>query len=72
MTETKLLEVLKLVEQLTPQEREALISQLQQLSKERKLTKAERRASLEAAIRHDSVLHEPSPRREDWYGDDGR
>jgi hypothetical protein len=63
-------EVVKLAEQLSPDDQKALISHLQQLAHHRELTFHERRQLLEASILSIPVVNEPSLRREDWYDDD--
>jgi hypothetical protein len=65
-------EVVHLAEQLTPSEQTALITHLLELARYRQLTKEERKALFHASILDVAVAQEPSPRREDWYDDDGR
>lgn len=65
-------DVLRLAEQLTLEEQKTLLDQLQQRVQDKKRSKEERKARLEAVMIKAPVLHEPSPRREDWYDDDGR
>jgi hypothetical protein len=65
-------EIVELVDQLTPQEQTKLTTYLLELVRERQLTKEERKALLRASILNVPVAHTPSPRREDWYDDDGR
>ncbi len=65
-------EVVRLAEQLTPQELKALIDHLEELARQRQLTKEERMALLDASILSVPVAEVPSARREDWYDDSGR
>lgn len=66
-------EVIRLVEQLTPVEQEALRDHLWKLAQQRQLTIEERRA-LFASLSADlgPILPDFSDRRQDWYGDDER
>jgi hypothetical protein len=72
MADVSYTEVMRLAEQLSPQEQAALIAHLQQLAQHQQLTKEQRKALLEASILDIPFINEPSPRREDWYDDDGR
>lgn len=65
-------QVLELAKRLTSEEKKALAEQLLKTSEDRELTIEERKALLEASILSIPFLEEPSPRREDWYDDDGR
>jgi len=65
-------DVVRLVEKLTQQEQQALLIHLQELARYRQLSKEERKALLRASILSVPVAEVPSPRREDWYGEDGR
>ena len=65
-------DVLKLAEQLTLEEQQTLLDQLQQRVEDKKRAKEEWKRRFEAVILRAPVLQEPSPRREDWYDDDGR
>lgn len=62
-----------LAEQLSPEQQNALIGRLLlHQARQRSLTVEEKIQLLDATKHHHPVRHEPSPRREDWYGDDGR
>lgn len=66
-------EVVRLAEQLTPEEQDALAMHLQEIAQRRQLTKDERKALFESMIVDlGTVSSDFSFRREDWYGDDGR
>ena len=65
-------DVVRLVEQLTPQERKVLADHLNELAGQRQLTVEERIALFHASILSIPVAEVPSPRRMDWYGDDER
>ena len=65
-------DVLKMAKQLTPKEQEALVDTLQRNAEMKKLTPEAFKALIEANISSIPFLEEPSPRREDWYDDDGR
>lgn len=65
--------VIALAEQLSAEERAALVRHLQADSlPSAPLTAEERKRRWQAAILHAEVNEVPSIRREDWYGDDGR
>jgi hypothetical protein len=66
-------QVIGLVDQLTLDEQQALIQHLlvKNVTK-RSLTIDEKLALLDAMRVTGAILEEPSIRREDWYGDDGR
>jgi hypothetical protein len=72
MTDISYEEVVKLVDQLPPKEQTALIAHLLELARQRDLTKEERKTLFHASILNVPVANVPSPRREDWYDDDGR
>jgi hypothetical protein len=66
-------QVVQLVEQLTQEQQQALIARLMtQQAQQRPLTAEEKIRLLDATKIHREVNEEPSIRREDWYGDDGR
>ena len=65
-------QVVKLVEALTPEERESLITHLQQQGQKRKLTSEEGWQLFNLSMIRVPVIGDFSNRREDWYGDDGR
>ncbi len=65
-------DVVRLAEQLTPVEQRALIAHLQQVARQRELSFKEWKILFEAMIDHTPVVGDFSPRREDWYDDDGR
>jgi hypothetical protein len=64
-------EVVRLAEQLTAVEQDALLEHLQKIAQHRQLTVEERKALLEAAVVDlGPVSPDFSFRREDWYGDE--
>lgn len=66
-------QVIRLVDQLTPQEQEALVAYLQDRATHRRLTTGERRALFESmTVDLGPVSPDVSLRRADWYGDDER
>ena len=66
-------QVVQLVEQLTEEQKQALITRLlTERSQQRPLTAKEKIALLDAGKIYNPVSETPSIRREDWYGDDGR
>ncbi|MCL4247407.1 MAG: hypothetical protein KJ065_04575 [Anaerolineae bacterium] len=66
-------QLVELVEQLSDEQQQALIARLlTQRARQRPLTVDEKIRLLDAAKLHNPVNEQPSPRREDWYGDDGR
>jgi hypothetical protein len=66
-------QVIRLVEQLSPQEQEALVAYLQERAKHRHLTTSERKALFESmTVDLGPVSPDISLRRADWYGDDER
>jgi hypothetical protein len=66
-------QLVELVEQLSEeQEKDLIVRLLTQRAHQRPLTAQEKIQLLEAAQMHNPVNETPSPRREDWYGDDGR
>jgi len=66
-------QLIVLIEQLTNEQRnDLLVRLLTHKAQERPLTAEEKIQLLDAAKLHLSVNEEPSLRREDWYGDDGR
>lgn len=66
-------EVVKLADQLTPAEKQALAQHLLQTAQEREMTPQERIAIFHSMIIDlGPVSPSYSDRREDWYGDDGR
>lgn len=72
MAEKTFAEIVRLVDQLPEAEQVALTAYLLQRARGRPLTVAEKMTLLRAAQVDVEVHIEPSPRREDWYGDDGR
>jgi hypothetical protein len=73
MADVTFTEVLRLAEQLKPEEQEALVEHLRTLAKQRQLTPEEKKALLRSMIIDvGQVLPGYSDHREDWYGDDGR
>ena len=66
-------QLMRLVEQLPEAEQKKLIVHiLTYRAQQRSLTVEEKIQLLEAAYLHNPIHESPSPRREDWYGDDGR
>lgn len=66
-------QVIELVEQLSEEQQKALIVHLlTERAAKRPLTAEEKIQLLDAAKLNHPVNQNPSPRREDWYGDDGR
>lgn len=66
-------EVIRLVEQLSPQEQESLAAYLQEHAKYRRLTTRERKALFDSmTVDLGRVLPDFSLRRAEWYGDDER
>ena len=73
MSDEAYAEVIRLVEQLTPVEQDALLEHLQEIAQNRQLTAEEREALLDAAVIDlGPVSPDFSFRREDWYDDDER
>ncbi len=72
MAEITYAEVVRLADQLSPQDQRALIVHLQKAAQQRPLTKDEWKILFEASIIRVPVVEDFSPRREDWYDDDGR
>lgn len=65
--------LVELVDQLSEDKQRDLISHLlDQHAQQRPLTKEEKLQLLDAAKLSVPINEEPSIRREDWYGDDGR
>lgn len=64
--------IVELVDRLTPQEQTQLTTHLLQTARKRQLSVHEKMNLLRAAQIDVAVIEEPSIRREDWYGDDGR
>lgn len=66
-------QLVELVGQLSQEQQTQLIAQLlTRRTEQRPLTAEEKIQLLNAAILHNPVNEQPSMRREDWYGDDGR
>ena len=72
MNTTTLEEIIALVDTLTPIEQTQLTAHLIEVARSRQLSVSEKMTLLRAAQIDVEVIHEPSIRREDWYGDDGR
>jgi len=72
MTDLTLEKIVELVDRLTPQEQTALTAHLLEAARKRQLSVQEKMRLLRAAQIDVTVLEEPSVRREDWYGEDGR
>lgn len=64
--------VVKLAEQLSPEAQKALIEHLQEIAKQRDLSFEEWKAVFDSMVDYTPVVSDISPRREDWYDDDGR
>jgi hypothetical protein len=64
--------LIELVEQLPIEQQQTLLERLLEKKKERPLSKEEKLELYHASILSIPVKNEPSIRREDWYGDDGR
>jgi len=64
--------LVELVEQLPYEERTALLERILSGKKAADLSSAERLAAYHASITSVPLKNEPSIRREEWYGDDGR
>jgi len=64
--------IMELIDRLTPQEQTELAARLLETARNRRLSVQEKMKLLRAAQIDVAVLQEPSIRREDWYGDDGR
>ena len=62
--------LLELVEQLSPEQQQDLVRHLQQRALQRDLTVDEKMRRLRAVQVDVEVKEEPSPYREDGYGDD--
>jgi hypothetical protein len=65
-------ELVKLIEQLSEEQQQALLAYLLEKTSQRRLSREEKKALYHASILSVPVNEEPSIRREDWYGDDGR
>ncbi len=64
--------LVELVDQLPEEQKLELIRRLQDRAKHQELTVGEKMKLLRAAQINAVVNQEPSPRREDWYDDEGR
>jgi hypothetical protein len=64
--------LVELAEQLSPEDKQALIQRLQETAQERELTVQEWKALFESTVIHNPIKEPFSLRREDWYDDDGR
>jgi hypothetical protein len=64
--------LVQLVEELPIEQQERLIERVQGHIKRNNLTVAEKMALLRSIQIDSRVIQDPSPRREDWYDDDGR
>lgn len=64
--------VIEMAEQLPLAEQHLLINHLQQRARAQELTSDEWIALFNASVIHREVIADFSPRREDWYDDDGR
>jgi hypothetical protein len=64
--------LIELVEQLPVAQQHVLLARLQRTAPPRELSSAEKLRLLRSVRVETGVLDEPSPRRTDWYDDDGR
>lgn len=64
--------IVELVDRLTPQEQTQLTAYLLETARKRQLSVQEKMNLLRATQIDVDVVEEPSVRREDWYGEDGR
>jgi hypothetical protein len=64
--------LLDLIEQLPADQKRDLLMRLLEDAKNRSLSKEEKLALYHTSIISLPIKEEPSIRREDWYGDDGR
>jgi hypothetical protein len=64
--------LLDLIEQLPVDQKRDLLMRLLEDARNRVLSKEEKQALYHASILSIPIKEEPSIRREDWYGDDGR
>jgi hypothetical protein len=62
-------EVVRLAEQLSPAEQQALVAHLQILARQRALSMDEWQTLFDATISRVPVLSDIALRREDWYAD---
>ncbi len=65
-------EVVRMAEQLTPDEQKALFEYLKRVVHQRELSQEEWEALFDSLKIDQPVNSTYSMRREDWYGDDGR
>ncbi len=72
MSDMTFQEIVHLVDNLTPIEQTELIAHLLEATKKRELSVQEKMKLLRSVQIDVEVIQEPSIRREDWYGDDGR
>jgi hypothetical protein len=63
---------LELVDQLPPEQQQDLLLHLLEKKQSQQLNKEEKMALYHASILSVPINEEPSIRREDWYGEDGR
>ncbi len=64
--------LVELAEQLSPEDKQALIQRLQETAKQRELTVQEWKTLFESTVIHNPIKEPFSLRREDWYDDEGR
>jgi hypothetical protein len=64
--------LVELVQQLTLEEQQFLVDRIQGRIQQKSLTVEEKLKLFRSAQIDAKVLQEPSPRREDWYDDNGR
>lgn len=65
-------EIMNLVDRLSPTEQTQLTTHLLESAQKRQLSVDEKMRLLRSVQISAEVNEEPSVRREDWYGDDGR
>lgn len=71
MTNMTFDDVVELVERLSSQEQTRLTTHLLELARKRQLSVQEKMKLLRSAQIDVEIISTPSPRREDWYDDDG-
>ncbi|MDX2078426.1 MAG: hypothetical protein SFZ02_18480 [bacterium] len=72
MSDITLDQIIEWADTLSPQDQTQLMAHLLDVAKKRHLTSTEKMTLLKAVQIDIDVIEEPSIRREDWYGEDGR
>lgn len=72
MSEITFDDIVQMVDRLSPQEQTLLFAHLLETAQKRQLSVQEKMRLLRAVQIDVAVIEEPSVRREDWYGEDGR